>query len=1460
MIRRTSLVAALIAVVAIGAALVWTAGAASRRIRDVAVAAASAAFGREVSIGRVSGDPWRGVVFEDVRIAPRAGQGAADGAFAARRLTVHFDPLRLLRDVWHHRGAGASISQIVLDEPVVLVVRSADGRWNVDRLLPGVTGPSGGGAAFTGRLIVADGAVTYVDRQRIAPQVFEARFEDLNGSADFSTPPRVLVRASFVETRGDRRIPVRARGTYTTTTRDWDIDFDARDADAGAWGAYLITTRVFRITGGRFDARVHVLRSHAGGRTPTDVQGRITISGGRASIPERGATIADVRGAISLANLSLSTDGLRGTVNGSPLEVRGDASFYGEPHLNLAVRSTGVDLATLRRVLFPGTRVSITGVASGDVRVVGPVTMPRMDGRVVAARGEIDRQPFARAAGNFVLYGEMVRVAAASAHAGGARVEGEVWWSLAAPNYLIRLRFGDADRATMARWTPGTLPAFTGRADGAVTAMRRGEAVTVVGQATLNHTQMAGVPLDRVEASFLVDPRGGITLEHVQARQDAAWIFLNGRVDPAGHLSLSAHAGGVDLARLPSVPLQSLIAGRTDFTGRVTGSLESPEVSGSVLVSGGRFKDLPLAAARGRIALRAGRLTIEDFAARSGRSRYSLAGLVEWGAQTRLALDIDAERAPARVLSQWLDAPFTVSGRVDGRIRLDGPAARPSASGRAVLREAEVAGQAVDEASATFRWDGTRLIIDQGTARRRQSVIDVSGTIDRRGGLSLDITGRGLDVRDVAFSTIGATRLEGQADFSGRIAGRTASPAITATARSSSLTINGRRFDDASGRVRWEGRTLSLDTFALRLGEERYEITGDITFDGVPSTSLQATVENGRLSTLMGLANVRLGVPLDSTIAGLATLEGPVSNPGAHLDLRLTDGRFGTHRLLEGRVDLILRDRAVTIEELFLRPAQGTIAARGTLNLRGESQVEVSGSDLELDLLRPLFRLDRPLLGRLDFTTQLGGTLAAPEIGFALELTRAGIQGATFDSLVANAFYRDGELQVQQALLVQNGNKLRASGTAPFNPALLRFDEQREMDFRLTLADVNLGLLRLVTNRVEEAVGAVEGEIRVTGRPTAPRVAGGLQVRNGRLRFSGLQTPVEALRLSLRFEENQIRIQEATATLGGGQARLDGAMRLVTLAPPGLALVVPEDAPLVLRGSGVRIVYPPLLDVHAEGQARLWGSIGDPRRPLTMDGRITVSDGLLSIVTEGTSEAPGFPLVFRGLRMDAGRNLAVQMGGLRSEVVPGGSLLMNGTLRAPTLEGTVEAQQGKIAALGNVFDLRGATARFQPHQGLRPAVEALAETQIGTTRISLSIHGIAPHLTLDLRSDPDLSREDILALLGRQAGISRLLQGDVEGQLRVAIGRYLFGAATLALGRAIGLTELVIEYDFEGPLALRAGKLLFTDVYLTYSTIFSQPPLWLVGLEYRFARNWQFTLGLDSKGRRDAIFWYTARF
>ncbi len=1472
--RQLSVLALLIAIAAIAGALTWTVIALSQRTRDMAITAVSAALGREVTTGRMSGNPWSGLVLEDVIVwgapppppAPGTPPVRPPAILKVRRMIVYLDPLTLARDVWKGRGAAASLSLIVLEDAALTAARDVAGVWNIGGLTPYVPGAKVSGA-FTGRVIISNGTVTLTDRHRMAPKTFEARFDDINITADFAAVPRVALRASLVEERGQRRVPARLRGTYNGSTGNFDLDLSVHGADAGAWGPYLAITPLLHITGGQFDAAMHVLRTAGGESEAIDSQGRIVFHEGSAVVPQRGTVLTGVNGTITVSNLSLTTSGLRGRVNGSPVEMRGEVSFYDDTRLDLAVRATGLDIATLRRLVFPSARIRVAGVASGEARIVGFVeSTPRVDGRVAGFRGVIDDHAFDGASGTFSLYGQTLSVAGAGRTAGGD-VSANAWWSLGTPSFLVDMQLRGVAASRVAAFTPSIPRAVResdGRLTGSFTARGRGDDVAISGQGTLTKAEIDGITLDTVDTAFTSN-RGGVAVHQARVRQGSTVAHVRGEISPRGALALAGHAEGVDLAALPSISGDVGLGGRLDAKGQVRGTLAAPVLLGDVQVTKGRLGGLKFDTAGGRIGLRAGRLDITSFAARSGRSRYWATGDVRWAPAPHLALTLETERGSAATLATVAGLPLAVTGSVEGRIHLEGRPARPSVAGSITLQDGTIEGQTVDEATASFRSDGIRVTLEQASLRRRASAVELSGTIDRRTGLDLGVKATRFDLRDLTLPPLGAIRTDGHVDLSGRITGPTSAPRIAATATSTDLTINGIKLDRATGNVRWEARALHLDPLALQLRNERYEIIGSIGLDGPPRTSLAATVTDGRLSTLLGLADIRLGMPLDGTISGLASLDGPLGNPAARLDLRLRDGKFGDHVLQEGHVDLTLREGSVTIEEFQVRPVRGLIGAVGRLNLRGESQIEVSGNDLDLDILRPVFRLRRPLLGRLSFTTQLTGTLASPEIGFATEIRGGGIEGATFDSLVANAFYRDGLLQLQQALLVQNGHKLRASGSVPFNPALLSFDESRPIDLRLTLADVNLGLLRLASDRIDEAVGAIEGEVSIGGTPRAPRVQGRVAVQDGRVRVKGLQTPIEALRLDLRFDETAIRVAEATARLGTGTARLEGALRITSLSQPGallpVGLVVPDDAPLVLTGSDLRIAAPPFIDVRAAGTLRAWGTIGDPRRPPTLEGNVAFSNGTVSVAADGGGTPSQLPLVFRGIRFDIGPNLAVRVGGLQFALQPGGSVLLTGTPRAPALEGSVAAQPGKISALGTSFDLREGTATFLPPQGVRPRIFAQAETNVGATRIFLTVRGVAPDaLVLDLSSEPDLPRQQILALLGQQAGLSGLATGNVEGALRAQIGRLLFGQVSLGVARAIGLDELVIEYDFERPLALRAGRLLINDLYWTVTANFAARPMWLTGLEYRFTRNWMLSLRLDSDGRREAVFWYSARF
>ncbi len=1022
--RSNPVLALLVALTALGVCVAWAVGALASHTHAIAVAAASAALGRDIAIGRVSGTPWSGLAFEEVAIA--SAHPGSPPPLVARRIIVFFDPWMLVRDVIQRRSTAASVAHLILDEPVMRIERDREGAWNVLDLLARRGGPAP--TAFAGRVIVLNGTVRFIDRNRIAPRSFETRFVDVNGTADFARSPRIALQGSFVEERDGHRVPARVSGAYTTSTRMWDVDLTASGGDAGAWGPYILTTPTFRITGGQFDLSMHILRGPSGQQWTTDYTGRIMLREGRGVFPGRPASLTGIAGEIAVANLSISSSSLRGALNGSPLEVRGEATFYGEPRVDVAVRSPGVDLTTVGRLFFPGVASRITGVAKGEVRIIGPLAAPLMEGRIETARGQIDRQPFERASGDIALFGQMMSLVGVRGESGRGRLSGAAWWTLDAPDLFLSVRFDDAEAAAVRHWAPVELPAFDGHVEGSITALRTATGVSVAGQTSVAATHLRGVALDRVDTAFRATP-SGIALDHLLVRRGPAWAIARGRLVPGGAVTLETNGGTSDLAQLALPQGRGAVAGAADFAGRIGGTMDTPELAGSLLMGEGRAAGLSFDAASGRIAVRPGVLSVDGLVARSARARYRASGSVTWGERPSLALDLEAERASVETLSRIAGFSPMLTGLVSGRVRLEGPMTGPSAAGAVSLLQGAAFGQTIDEAAAAFQWDGIRLTVEGGSLRLRQSLARFAGTFDRRTGLGFDVSARGFDLRDLSLPAIGAT-LDGHVDFTGRVTGFPASPGLAASAASSDLTINGRRFDQASGTVRWDARTLSLNPLALRVGDEQYEIAGEIALSPASQVSLVATVTAGRLSTLLGLANARLGVPLDGTVSGTATVNGPLGNPAARLDLQFSRGYFGDHPLVAGHFDLTLRDRSVTIEDFELRPLRGRIAATGRYDLGGESQIEVSGADLDLDLLRPALRFRRPLTGRLDFTMQLGGTLASPEVGFALEIARGGLQGGvTFDSFVANAFYRDGLLQVPQALLSQNGHKLRASGT-----------------------------------------------------------------------------------------------------------------------------------------------------------------------------------------------------------------------------------------------------------------------------------------------------------------------------------------------------------------------------------------------------------------------------------------------
>lgn len=1452
------LLAILLLLLAAAAYRVVASGRLHETLRTALISEARRSLDREVAIGAIRGNPFRGIVLEEIAVA-REDTLTTGTLFTARRAIFRFNIPSLLRDLATGRGPLPSVTHVTLMRPELILERSPEGRWNVLDLFAGGA-PSAPLPSFTPAVAWEDGVITLTDWLGPSRRPFAARFERVTGTVALRDLPTAAVETTMVSVAGDRRSPITVRGRYAIGEGAFDIDLTARQAPISQWGPYIARQPQVSFEGGTFDSDVRLLSTRWGNRLVLDYHGTLRLYEGEALLLPQRARIRDARGVVQLDTQHLQTDDLRLAVDGSPLRVRGEISTVHGGRLDLVVSSPAVDLATVSRLLFPASSLQLRGFTGGEVRVTGPLDAPTVEGTLVDARGTVNRQSFSAASADVTLAGGLLAVERFEVAAGNARLGGDLALSLEGPGLLLAVEGRNVTPEMLRRaglsWT---LP-VQGLLSGSLALGRTRDRLIAEGAAAMGRGRAGGIRVDALEAGlWYLD--GEVTLPYVVAARGAATVHASGTISRNGGVAIDLATNDVNLRQVAAeTGFGPWLRGEVDADGLVTGTLRQPVFNGAVAVGRGSVGPLAFDGAEGTATVTRRGLATPGLIVRDGVGSYFVSGSARWTGPGFLDLAIDARDIPAGGLARAADIPLDVTGGVSGRVTVGGTPGRPSVGGRLTLREARIEGQRVDEVTGAFRWKGGRLHVDQLQARVGDSAVTAQGTIDRHGPLSLGFAARGFDLTHLTVLPPQLLHASGKVDLAGRISGHARAPVVSATLSSKDLVLNGQGFDRAEGTVRWERGLLHLAPLALQEGESTYTVRGTLALAGPHTFDLRGEVTRGRLSTLLALGRVRPPFPLDGLLDGVVTVQGTRDRPTASLNATLARGRLGDHAIDEAQVNLGLHDGVITVQQLSVRSGDGLLAAQGRLALQGESQLEVGGTNLNLDLLRPLLGLRRKLGGTMNFTAQFSGTLQDPEVGLSVDIRNGGINGLTFDSLVANAFYKNGQFNVEQALLTEGSNKVKGVGTIPFNPALRTLAEQRPMRFEISLVDASLSLLTLLTPQVQEAAGRLEGQVLLSGTPRQPQMTGRLTVRDGRIRLRSIVTILEEVQADVAFSEDRMTIRTLTARLGSGMASATG-----TIAISDFRLSRIEE--LRVRAQDARLEITPVFAGRVDADLTFSGPLGDPARPPEVAGQAVLKEGDVVIAGAKAGAGPGGRrpnLSFRQVRMVGGPGLALHLGRLRIEVKEGSAVLLGGTLHAPALDGDVTAERGTLTALGQTFILREGQARFLPQLGVTPIISAQAETRVGATRVFIEVQQALPDELGDrliLRSDPPMSRGEIVALLARQSGLAHLASGDVEAALRVELSRALFGQVGETIARALGLDEFTIQYDAAQPLQLRIGRLLVRDFFVTLTTVFHQERTRFIwALEWRFARNLMLTLTLDNFGRTDTLLLYTIRF
>jgi len=217
-------------------------------------------------------------------------------------------------------------------------------------------------------------------------------------------------------------------------------------------------------------------------------------------------------------------------------------------------------------------------------------------------------------------------------------------------------------------------------------------------------------------------------------------------------------------------------------------------------------------------------------------------------------------------------------------------------------------------------------------------------------------------------------------------------------------------------------------------------------------------------------------------------------------------------------------------------------------------------------------------------------------------------------------------------------------------------------------------------------------------------------------------------------------------------------------------------------------------------------------------------------------------LIIKGDNMRLSRESVADIGDINA--VFGGDLSIRKEVHQRVeLAGALQTVRGTYAYQGRRFTIeRDGTLRFVGGSSLDPLISITATRTVSGVLIKAGLRGSASAPELELTSSPTLEESDILSLLLFNTPSNELGAGqrnELAFQAATLASGFVVSPAISAVGEKLGLDFLQIEPSSSGTsgaFRLSAGREIWKGLFLTYSREFSSDPFNEVLAEYELSR------------------------
>lgn len=956
-----------------------------------------------------------------------------------------------------------------------------------------------------------------------------------------------------------------------------------------------------------------------------------------------------------------------------------------------------------------------------------------------------------------------------------------------------------------------------------------------------------------------------------------------------------------NLNRLPvTLPPQVRVAGRTDFSGRVTGTPAAPSVNGLLALNGLTINERqfdPRLAGPVQFALGQG-------------ARADLTGR-----RDQLSVDLDGDYLPRSFL-----------------LVHDGARAEGTRRNRTLVTTLE---------NLPLDWFALAPAADLGLG-------PVTGTVSANADVNLDTyaTEGSFTVDRPAVGYLFADQFSGRVSYSDNrieledgllalalpterppLAQPYSTVAVTGSATlgndpqfEATLKTDNARIQDVLNTLRW----YDFDDVARGLRQPPTARSADLNTVPVQTGDRPIYQQLQRYSEILALLDLQqqqeeAANPLPRLAALRGNFEATLNLSGsvqsgvaATFDLNGEDWQWGEFNAQQVIAQGSLQDGVLELLPLRLGSDEAFLSFNGQFGA-DEISGQLQAQSVDITPLQDILRLPISVTGRVNGNAFLLGSLGDPEVRGEVNLSDAKIQQQSVQGVRALFSYDDARARIIGQMSVNETEPLRLRADIPYAFDFMEIEpDSDEIAINVNVQNEGLELLKLFTNQVAWAGGEADVNLNITGTLTAPLVTGAAEFNGASLSAPALPEPLTNITGRAQFNASFVDVEGIRGQFRQGEVVAQGILPIFDPNDfPRSETAV--NQPLSVSLNQVVLNLKGLYSGGVDGAVQITGTALAP----VIGGDIALTNGRVQLLS-GDAPPPEDPPIdpnditlpprFDDLRLSLGRGLRITLDPLLDFLVAG-ELRVNGTVRAPRPEGELQVRRGIVNLFTTQFNLvRGYnnTAEFIPQRGLDPylqvqlvaSVPEVTRTPVTTSsgaaeinetlvtdlgslsnvRVVATVDGYASEMfdgfltgsdTFALTSSPARSDSEIIALIGG-GFVNTFGQGDSTLAIANLAGSAFLPGIQGVISEVLGLSDFRLfptllpsenASSTTLELAAEAGIDLFgTDLSGSVLAVLTADAPVQFNLRYRINDQFLIRSYIDTDGGTGAILEFETRF